>query len=84
MKLKPAIKVSCDIFSGNNHGECLKKLKEASTQGFTTGDGVFLNRENAAMVALSWNLIKDEHIEEVKENMVLKSEYLKESEEENV
>lgn len=80
MKLKPAIKVSCDIFSGNNHGECLKKLKENSTQGFVTDQGVFLSRESAAMVALSYNIVKDEAIKKVKEDMFLQSEHLKESE----
>ncbi len=49
-----AIKTGKEVFTGKNHGECLKKLKAASEQGFLADQysgSRFVDRKEALKIA---------------------------------
>jgi len=51
-----AIRVIADYFTGKNHGECLKKLKSATQQGFMTDQYTnprFVDRKEALEIAIA-------------------------------
>jgi len=52
-----AIKVNTNLFTGKNHGACLKKLKSATQQGFIAeslhGFFRFVDRKEALEIAIA-------------------------------
>ena len=59
-----AIKVSRDLFTGKNHGECLGKLKRNTEQGFIADEysgTQFVDREKALEIARNANQITSKH-----------------------
>jgi len=51
-----AVKVNTDIFTGKNHGSCLKKLKSATQQGFIAeqySGSRFVDRKEALEIAIA-------------------------------
>ena len=50
-----AIKLNADLFTGKNHGACLRKLKSATQQGFIADSysgSRFVNRVEALEIAI--------------------------------
>lgn len=64
IKLAAIRRESGELFTGRNHSECYRKMrekglpKESCVQGFVTSDGVFVDRESAAQIAFLSGQIK--------------------------
>ncbi len=70
-----AVKTNTDLFTGKDHGECLKKLKSATQQGFLADQysgSRFVDRKEALEIAIE----AGQHIEKHKPKNILLSEDL--------
>lgn len=56
-----AVRVDTQMFWGDNHGECIRKLKDATIQGFMTTLGRFVDRKEALKIARANGQIKHKH-----------------------
>lgn len=56
-----AVKVNQNLYWGDNHGECIRQLKDNSTQGFLTTLGRFVDRKEALRIARANKQIVKKH-----------------------
>ena len=59
-----AIRISSRLFTGKHHGECLKKMKSSSEQGFLVDSYVgtiFVNRKDALEIAIAAGQTVNKH-----------------------
>ena len=67
---KAAIKCKYQIFTGFEHGECFKQIKEydknyETIQGFVTNDGDFVSRQEAFVIAKNANQLQSQPVTKI-------------------
>lgn len=67
---RAAIKYKHQIFTGFEHGECFKQIKEydknyETIQGFVTSDGDFVSRQEAFVIAKNANQLQSQPVTKI-------------------
>ena len=67
---RAAIKYKHQIFTGFEHGECFKQIKEydknyETIQGFVTNDGDFVSRQEAFVIAKNANQLQSQLVTKI-------------------